>query len=357
MTAITAVFAFRLIGHYTRHHHNTVDNRRASERTEERVVAVAIRPAPSRDIGPKPVIPSASDRRLPAAACAPQSKSQHPSGLHPCPQLSRRLPRRAGDAARPGGIRREHIEAWLGRRCDGAGRAPATVSVYYRSLQPFWKWAIEEGLVRECPMRHMRPPIVPEQPVPILTPMTLRALLEACEGRASRIAATGHHPRARRHRHPPRRAGGLAVGDVDHRREGGRRNGRRPRQGSTAADACRSEPRPRWPSSATSATASSHPKARRPMPSGSATAARSPATASCRCSSDAAERAGIDRIHPHHAPTHLRPPLASRPAASESDLMRLAGWRSARRCCAATRPQPPTSERERPKASALGDRL
>lgn len=79
------------------------------------------------------------------------------------------------------GIRREHIEAWLGSVRD-AGRAPATVSVYYRSLQPFWRWAIEEGFVRESPMGNMRPPIVPEQPVPVLSLEQLRALLRACDG-------------------------------------------------------------------------------------------------------------------------------------------------------------------------------
>ena len=79
------------------------------------------------------------------------------------------------------GIRREHIEAWLAAVRD-EGRAPATVSVYYRSLQPFWRWCIEEGFVRESPMGHMHPPIVPEQPVPVLSIEDLRALLRACDG-------------------------------------------------------------------------------------------------------------------------------------------------------------------------------
>ena len=80
------------------------------------------------------------------------------------------------------GIRREHIEAWLGDLRD-QGRAPATVSVYHRSLQPFWRWAIEEGFVAESPLRHVARPIVPEKPVPILSDDQLRALLKACEGR------------------------------------------------------------------------------------------------------------------------------------------------------------------------------
>jgi site-specific recombinase XerD len=81
------------------------------------------------------------------------------------------------------GIRREHIEAWLASLRD-QGRAPATVSVYHRSLQPFWKWAIEEGFITESPMRHVARPIVPEKPAPVLSDDQLRALLKACEGRA-----------------------------------------------------------------------------------------------------------------------------------------------------------------------------
>jgi site-specific recombinase XerD len=79
------------------------------------------------------------------------------------------------------GIRREHVESWLASLRD-AGRAPATISVYYRSLQPFWRWAIEEGFVRESPMANMRPPIVPEQPVPVLTIDQLKGLLATCDG-------------------------------------------------------------------------------------------------------------------------------------------------------------------------------
>ena len=79
-------------------------------------------------------------------------------------------------------IRREHIESWLASLRD-AGRSPATVSVYYRSLQPFWKWAVEEGFVTESPMRNVARPIVPEQPVEVLTDDQLRALLKASAGK------------------------------------------------------------------------------------------------------------------------------------------------------------------------------
>jgi site-specific recombinase XerD len=81
------------------------------------------------------------------------------------------------------GVRREHIEAWLVTLAE-AGRKPATVTVYYRSLQPFWKWAVDEGEIPESPMARMKPPAVPEQPVPVITTQQVDALLAGCKGSA-----------------------------------------------------------------------------------------------------------------------------------------------------------------------------
>src|SRR6185437_6338778 len=39
-------------------------------------------------------------------------------------------------------IRREHIEAFLNHMTEG-GAKPATVAQRFRSLQQFWKWALE----------------------------------------------------------------------------------------------------------------------------------------------------------------------------------------------------------------------
>jgi site-specific recombinase XerD len=79
-------------------------------------------------------------------------------------------------------IRREHIESWLVELRDKR-RAPATVSVYYRSLQPFFKWAIEEGLVEESPLRNIARPKVPLQPVEVPTKVDIEKLLKACKPR------------------------------------------------------------------------------------------------------------------------------------------------------------------------------
>jgi site-specific recombinase XerD len=61
-------------------------------------------------------------------------------------------------------------------------RKPGGVSVAYRSLQQFFKWADEEGEVTPNPMARMRPPIVPEPETPVLREGQIRALYKACEG-------------------------------------------------------------------------------------------------------------------------------------------------------------------------------
>ncbi len=65
-------------------------------------------------------------------------------------------------------IRREHLEAYI-VELQEAGRRPATVSLAYRSLQPFFKWAVSEDEISNSPMERMRPPIVPEEPPAVLT--------------------------------------------------------------------------------------------------------------------------------------------------------------------------------------------
>jgi hypothetical protein len=46
----------------------------------------------------------------------------------------------------------------------------------------FFKWLEGQGVVRESAIRRMKPPSVPETPVPVLPKANLRKLLAACEG-------------------------------------------------------------------------------------------------------------------------------------------------------------------------------
>jgi site-specific recombinase XerD len=77
-------------------------------------------------------------------------------------------------------IRREHVEAFIE---DLLVRwKPTTAANRFSGVQAFFKWAVDEGEIRESPMARMRKPRLPEAMPPILSDDQLRALLAACEG-------------------------------------------------------------------------------------------------------------------------------------------------------------------------------
>ncbi|MFH1140879.1 MAG: tyrosine-type recombinase/integrase, partial [Chloroflexota bacterium] len=78
------------------------------------------------------------------------------------------------------GIRREHVEAFVVDLL--AHWKPATANTRFRSLQQLFKWLIEEGEIKASPMVHMKPPVIPESPPPVLTEDQLKALFRVCEG-------------------------------------------------------------------------------------------------------------------------------------------------------------------------------
>jgi site-specific recombinase XerD len=74
-------------------------------------------------------------------------------------------------------ITREHIEAFL---ADQVARLKASSArARYASIRQFFRWLVDEGEIAESPMARMRPPAVPEKPVPVLSEDQLRALLKA----------------------------------------------------------------------------------------------------------------------------------------------------------------------------------
>ena len=80
----------------------------------------------------------------------------------------------------PARINREYIESFMAHLL--LKWKPATASNRFKSLQQYFKWMVEEGEIKESPMRKMRPPAIPEQPVEVLTDENIQALLRACEG-------------------------------------------------------------------------------------------------------------------------------------------------------------------------------
>lgn len=88
-----------------------------------------------------------------------------------------------------GAIRREHIEAYLEYLArEGIGRSgrvglrPASLSLAYRSIRPFWKWLLEEDEIERSPMDRMRPPIVPVEAPPVIREDQMVTLLKTCDG-------------------------------------------------------------------------------------------------------------------------------------------------------------------------------
>jgi site-specific recombinase XerD len=80
---------------------------------------------------------------------------------------------------------RTHIETFL---ADLLARwKPATAANRYRSLKVFYAWLVDEGEITADPMAKMKPPAIPEQPIPVLpdTDEALRRLFAACAGKDS----------------------------------------------------------------------------------------------------------------------------------------------------------------------------
>lgn len=81
-------------------------------------------------------------------------------------------------------IRREHVETFLVDLEETHGRSASTVATRFRALQQLFRWLLEEGEIERSPMERMRPPAVPDAPVPVLSEDDLRALLDTCKGSA-----------------------------------------------------------------------------------------------------------------------------------------------------------------------------
>jgi site-specific recombinase XerD len=76
---------------------------------------------------------------------------------------------------------RADLEAYLGELLTR--RAAATAATYYKVLKLLYQWLEDEEELPTSPMAKMRPPMVPDQPVPVIPDDGLRRLLAACAGK------------------------------------------------------------------------------------------------------------------------------------------------------------------------------
>lgn len=63
-----------------------------------------------------------------------------------------------------------------------AGYADTSVSVWFRGLQQFWKWAIAYGETRQNPMESYRQPRVAQKLVPVVEKHVLETIITECKG-------------------------------------------------------------------------------------------------------------------------------------------------------------------------------
>jgi site-specific recombinase XerD len=84
-------------------------------------------------------------------------------------------------------ITREHVEQYLVALQERPSRrgtpiSAAYVNKQYRSLQQLFRWLEDDGEITTSPMAKMRPPQVPEKPVPVITEDQVKALFATCKG-------------------------------------------------------------------------------------------------------------------------------------------------------------------------------
>lgn len=114
-------------------------------------------------------------RHLRAANASPKTIVTYSEAVH---QLEAHL-RSYGMPADVANIRREHVEAFIE---DLLARfKPATAHNRYRGLQSFFRWLVEEGEIKDTPMARMKPPRVPETPPDVLREADLKKLFGTCD--------------------------------------------------------------------------------------------------------------------------------------------------------------------------------
>jgi site-specific recombinase XerD len=80
------------------------------------------------------------------------------------------------------GIRREHVETYIEDQL--IRHKPSTAATRYRDLKQLFGWLVDEGEIPQHPMARMRPPRLNESSIPLIADSDIRRLLEVCSGRS-----------------------------------------------------------------------------------------------------------------------------------------------------------------------------
>ena len=85
-------------------------------------------------------------------------------------------------------IRREHVEAFIESLLERF--KPSTAANRYAGLRAFFKWAVDEGEIKDSPMAKMRKPKMEEHLTPVLTDDQIRPCWRPARAMTSPRAAT-----------------------------------------------------------------------------------------------------------------------------------------------------------------------
>ncbi len=77
-------------------------------------------------------------------------------------------------------IAADDVRAYLAHQLEV--NRPATAQVRYKALRLFFAWCVAEGELDASPMSNIKPPAVPEEPPEVLTDDEVRALLKVTSG-------------------------------------------------------------------------------------------------------------------------------------------------------------------------------
>lgn len=81
------------------------------------------------------------------------------------------------------GLTRRDLMAFFAAMIDSDASAAYTAKCY-RTLQQLFRFLVDEEVIETNPFAKMKPPVVPEQPVPLLTAEEVGRLLGVCKGRS-----------------------------------------------------------------------------------------------------------------------------------------------------------------------------
>ena len=124
---------------------------------------------------------SGIDRDVLSFARACRAKNLSPKTTETYTDSARRFAAYLADMGMPtdlSGIRREHVESFTEDQL--AHWKPTTAHNRFRGVQAFFRWALDADLIKTSPMAKMRPPKLPEEAPDVLREAELKALLDAC---------------------------------------------------------------------------------------------------------------------------------------------------------------------------------